>query len=326
MYDGFMSDGPPAIVPLVMPFGDVGFASAPPALASVTQQSPRWSDALCGGTFDEPEITIVGGLGSNVVITSRDGEVWTDVATSGRGLRCYLRDGDTVWLCGEYGTLYRASRDLSKLERVSLNKVSGCMYAMAKADGVLYVGGDAGFMVRSLDGDTFEPVEGFTGSVHKMTHSTRGLLVPTGKGMFVIRGPGARPERLGLDAGVNHSCITRSGAIVAVGDGNTVFRSTDHGTTFTPSRVPPFAATKAKSAGERPSWLGDSQDLNVIAELADGRLVVAGDKGVILYSSDGGISFERLEHDQTGGSIWGIATHKGKAYLAGENRTVLRVG
>ncbi|MFN0247091.1 MAG: hypothetical protein ACKV2T_09285 [Kofleriaceae bacterium] len=325
-----MSDGPPPIVPLVMPFGGMALTSsstskAPPALASVTQQSPRWSDALCGGTFDEPEITIVGGLGSNVVITSGDGETWTDIATSGRGLRCYLRDGDTVWLCGEYGTLFRAPRDLSELEPVPLN-ISGCMYAMAKAEGVIYVGGDAGSMARSVDGATFERVEGFTGSVHKMTFTSRGLLVPTGKGMFVIRGPGARPERLGLDAGANHTCITRSGAMVVVGDGNTVFRSTDHGVTFTPSRVPPFVATKAKSPGQRPSWLGDSQDLNVIAELADGRLVTAGDKGVILYSSDDGISFERLEHAQTGGSIWGIATHGGKAYLAGENRTVLRVG
>lgn len=309
-----------------MSFGDSSSSPSSTTITRVTTPTQGVTDAMCGGTFGEPTLTFVGGLGSNRVMVSTDGETFTNVPTKGPGLRSILRDGDVTWLCGEYGALFKAAPDLGTLESVPLN-VQACLHGLARtSDGAIWVAGDGGFLVRSRNGGPFEPVAGIAGTIRKMMSTALGLLLPSKKGLFIVR-EGADPEKLGT-GDVNHVAVTRAQTLIVVGNKNTIRRSTNGGRTFKAAAVPEFVATvvPAEERLPRASWIGESQDLNVVAETADGRIVVGGDGGVVLVSSDDGATFERVEHQLCGGSLWGIGTWNGTVFLAGENSIVLRVG
>lgn len=309
---------------MVMPFGEA--APSATTISRVTTPSKSPMHAMCGGTFGEPTLTFVGGLGSNRILHSTDGETFTEVATTGRGLRSIVRDGETTWLSGEYGTLYKAAPDFSSIEQVP-TRTQACLHGLARtSDGAIWVAGDGGFLVRSREGGPFEPVAGMAGTIRKMAVTSLGLLLPSQKGLFVVREGAASPEKLG-SGDVNQVVVTRAGTVIVVGNKNTIRRSTNGGRTFKSATVPDFVATEVPPGEKlpRPSWIGASQDLNVIAEAADGRIVVGGDSGVVLVSSDDGATFERVEHQLCGGSLWGIGTWNGAVYVAGENSIVLRV-
>lgn len=319
---------PPApVVPLFgLPmFGDpVVVSSGMPTLQRVTTPSKNYYEAFVGGTFGEPTLTFVGGLGRNHIVITTDGETFTSVATTGRGLRSIVRDGDTTWLSGEYGTLFKATSDLSSLEAVPLN-TQACLHGLARtSDGSIWVAGDNGFLARSRSGGPFERVAGVDGTIRKMVPTPAGLLLPSKNGLFIVHD--STPEKLG-PGDVNHVVITRAKTHVVVGNKNTILRSTNGGRSFEAAEVPEFVATEMPPAETfaRPSWLGDSNDLNTIAELPDGRLVVAGDHGVVLVSMDDGQTFQRIEHCLIGGSLWASGTWNGSVFLAGENNIVLRV-
>lgn len=295
-----------------------------PSLSLVTTPDPSTVSALCGGTFDLPHLFLVGGLGENVVISSSDGVRFSPIKTNGRGLRGISVEGRTVWLCGEYGTLYRSATGFSKLKKIEVG-TKGCLHSVARAhDGAIWVGGDEGFLARTKSGTQLRRVQGVSGTIGKLVPTERGLFIPTSAGLYLAVGD--KVKKLGLAKPTNHVVLTRAGTIVAACNANTIMRSVDGGKTFRPAKVPAFAPTKVPKARRfaRPYWVPLAKDLNVIAALGDGRLVAGGDQGTVLASCDDGETFERVRHDLFGGSVWAIGTWRGRVFLGGENAMVLR--
>jgi hypothetical protein len=298
--------------------------ASPPRLTLLTKPGGMMT-ALCGGTVDGDTLYLVGGLGSSLVLRCDDGETLVPVKAPGRGLRAIVVDGDTVWLAGEYGTLFRSRSGFDAFEPIATG-AQACLHGLVRdAEGAIWVGGDGGLLRRSTDGETFEPVAGIPETILKMSATEGGVFIPSAAGLW--RSRGAAIEQLGLTRSVNQVIVTRAGTLLAAGAKNHVYRSTDGGTTFHTATLPPFQQTElpAERQLEKPYWVKPSQDINLLAQLADGRIVAVGDHGVILVSADDGQTFARVEHEICDGSFWALGVLGDKVFFGGGNRVVLRV-
>ncbi|MFN0246465.1 MAG: hypothetical protein ACKV2T_06130 [Kofleriaceae bacterium] len=296
-----------------------------PTLSVANKTNKDDMDALCGATVVDKTMYVVGGLGHNIVLQTTTGATFKKIGTKGRGLRGIHVDERGTWICGEYGTLYRSTRGVSSFKQLKL-ATGVCLFTITRAvDGTYWIGGEDGFLARSDNGVKWTKVAGLRGTVGKLVATEAGTYIPTLDGLYIANGTKLR--KLGLPRPVNHLVVTREDTLVAVGVANSIYRSVDGGVKFKPAKKPAFAAAKVPASRRlsRPYWIGQSKDINVIAELGDGRLVAAGDQGVILASDDDGKTFQKVPNALFAGSIWGIAAFRGDVYLAGEAKTILRV-
>lgn len=280
--------------------------------------------ALCAAAAGDDIFVMVGGLGTNTILSTRDGKKWALHKTGGKGLRAIHIEGDDVWVAGEWGAVSRTTTAFKKLTALDV-PTSSCLFGITRAsDGQLWICGDSGFLARSPDNESVIKVGGIKQRVSKVVDTVHGLLVASHGGLYRI--VNNKPKKLALSAKLDNLLVTKAGTILAIGGGNVVHRSVDGGKTFKKAKVPAFTKNKSKYAKLATGWWGaSSSDLSVITALADGRILVAGDGGVILASCDDGLSWRRVPHDVSDRCLWAAGSFRGDAFIGGENRLIVRL-
>jgi hypothetical protein len=279
----------------------------------------------CGGAVAGEELFIVGGQGYNFIMRSLDGRDFVDVESNGAGLRAVVADGQQLWMSGEQGFLGRTSNGGRTFKKLN-TATKACLHALARApDGTLWVGGDDGFLAGT-NGKTLTRVRGIKSPISHLAATSLGMLASTDDGLYRIeRG---RVTATSLRATVFQSFVTSRGTLLVPGARNAIYRSTDGGNTFQRSKVPAFKPARIpprrRKQLERGPWQEPGYGLLCVAEL-DGRLVVAGDQGVVLTSTDDGATFQVIKHRLTHSHIHVAIVFRNAIYLGGDHHTVMVV-
>ncbi|MEO7095304.1 MAG: hypothetical protein ABI175_18755, partial [Polyangiales bacterium] len=223
------------------------------------------------------------------------------------GLRSVLAVGDALWTCGEYGQL-AISRDHGASWTLIETGTEGCLYSLALGlDGAVWVVGDDGYAARVL-GEKLVRVDVGTGVRISRVVAVReeicflcfdGKLRRWTDGAITEIATGATKPLTGL-------VQTKGNGWVVTGDGGFIGRSPD-GTWF--SRV----------------TSGVEVDLEGIAILADGRLIVVGDRGHVLISNDEGRTWRGVPNELGLVHLWSIKRFGGGALIGGEGGLVVKL-
>lgn len=305
--------------------GKSASSSKSPKLTLVTKPEDDWTPIACGGTVANDTLYFVGGRGENYMLTSKDGRVFKDVKVKpGRGLRGLLLEGKEAWIVGEYGFLAKSTDGGKRYTEIDTG-ADGCLYTVAREPGGgVWIGGDDGYLAR-VEGKKVTRVKGIAGSVHQLLATPYGFLAATDSGLFRVQK--GVPVATSLKQPIFKTFVTSSGALLALGYKQMVFRSTNEGSSFKPSKVPPFAKTVVPKKNKRMAafWEKPGKGLLAAAELPSGRILASGEQGVILYSDDDGVTFTRVKHDLSE-SVFEVAqVFRGAVYLGGDHHLVLRV-
>ena len=213
-------------------------------------------------------------------------------------VRDVLATGDALWACGE-GGLLAVSRDLGATwHQVAVDTTRGLSSLARAADGAIWVVGDAGFAARVID-ERVEPIDLGTGERLGRVYAIGDDVVALGDGGVLRRWRAGEVTAVptGATRGLTGLAVTRWTWIV-VGEGGFIARSSD-GTWF--SRV----------------HAGATVDLEAIAELGDGSLAIAGDRGHVLISHDDGRTWHR--HAHAGAEhLWSVVRFGDGALIGGD--------
>jgi len=222
------------------------------------------------------------------------------------GLRDLLAVGDALWVCGEYGQL-ACSRDQGATWKLFDTGTSACLFALALGpDGAVWVVGDEGYAGRVL-GDRTSRLDFGTSARLASVYAVRDEIVVLGGDGKVYRWRDgiATAVPTGATRPLTALAITRQGTWVLSGDGGFVARSPD-GAWF----------TRVKS--------GVDADLEAVGTLGDGRVVVVGDRGVVLVSGDDGRTWKTLATDITA-HLWAVERFGAGALIGGDDGLVLKL-
>ncbi|MCA9671624.1 MAG: WGR domain-containing protein [Myxococcales bacterium] len=252
-------------------------------------------------------VAAVGGQGSDLFYLSATGGKYSKKKSPGPGLRSAYLDGDTLWVCGEYGYVAKSPDRGKTWTRIDTG-ARACLFGIVADDaGHIWTAGDAGFLAVSHDGETFRKVGGVAQYIARISNSPLGILVPTDKPGYLYIVNDKSVERCkGLKAGQDlmYACVTEAGSLVVVGLSGQIYRSTDRGKTFETIKCP----VKGHLTG--------------IDILADGRLVAVGDRGAVLVSDDDGASFKKLKHGLTSDMLWCCKAHGDGMVIGGAQGTI----
>ncbi|MGE5184741.1 MAG: suppressor of fused domain protein, partial [Acidobacteriota bacterium] len=222
------------------------------------------------------------------------------------GLRALLAVGDGVWTCGEHGQL-ALSRDHGATWKLFETGTDACLFGLALApDGAVWVVGGSGYTARVL-GDRPERVELGTTTRLAAAYAVRDELIVLGGDGLVRRWRDGDVATVatGAKQPLTAFAQTRHGTWLVVGDGGFIARSPD-GAWF----------SRATS--------GVEVDLEAIDVLADGRVVIVGDRGLVLVSSDDGRTWHA--HDTaTTAHLWSVRRFGGGALIGGDHGLVLKL-
>jgi photosystem II stability/assembly factor-like uncharacterized protein/tetratricopeptide (TPR) repeat protein len=222
------------------------------------------------------------------------------------GLRDVLAVGDAVWTCGEYGQL-AMSRDHGATWKLFETGTDACLFGLAVApDGAVWVVGDAGYAARVL-GERPERVDLGTNARLAAVYALRDeVIVLCGDGALRRWRDGQTTViATGAKRPLTAFATTRLGTWVVIGDGGFVARSPD-GAWFSRATT------------------GVEIDLEGIAALADGRLVVAGDRGHVLASIDDGRTWKSVETSTTA-HLWSVERFGGGVLIGGDGGLVIKL-
>jgi photosystem II stability/assembly factor-like uncharacterized protein/tetratricopeptide (TPR) repeat protein len=222
------------------------------------------------------------------------------------GLRDVLAVGDALWVCGEYGQL-AISRDSGATWKQFETGTDACLFALALApDGAVWVVGDHGYAARVL-GDRPERVDLGTKARLAAVYALREELIVLGFDGVMYRWRDGEIARIvtGATKPLTSLLLTKLGTWIVIGDGGFIARSPD-GAWW--SRV--------KSDVE--------VDLEGIASCTDGRLVLVGDRGVILVSSDDGRTWTSIETALTA-HLWSVERFGGGVLIGGNEGLVAKL-
>lgn len=231
-------------------------------------------------------------VGGRMVLASASGRTWEPLPVPGT---CPLRDvvvtAETVWVCGEGGEL-AMSRDAGATWTAVVTGTEVTLHALAvAADGAVWAVGDEGVVLRVLA----SPNEAIAARMPIAT-TVRLVAATTVRDEIVFLGADGRLRRwrqgqvreisTGAQRPLTALAVSKLGTWIVTGRGGFVARSPD-GVWF--SRV--------KCDVEA--------DLEDLTALADGRLVIVGDRGHVLVSSDDGRTWHaaRAAAPVSGGSI-----------------------
>ncbi len=217
-----------------------------------------------------------------------------------------LAVGDALWICGEYGQL-AISRDRGATWKLFETGTDACLFALALApDGAVWVVGDHGYAARVL-GEKPERVDLRTNARLAAIYALRDEIIVLGFDGVMYRWREGEVVRVATGAvkPLTALVVTKLGTWVLVGDGGFVARSPD-GAWW--SRV--------KSDVE--------VDLEAIGTCADGRLVVAGDRGIVLVSADDGRQWKPFETELTE-HLWSVERFGAGVLVGGDNGLVVKL-
>ena len=222
------------------------------------------------------------------------------------GLRAALAVGDSIWACGEYGQL-AVTRDHGQRWTLLETGTSGCLYSLALgSDGAIWVSGDEGYAARVLGEKVVRVEFGTTVRLSRVV-AVRDEICALGfdgklrrwlDGKVTEVGTGATKPLTGL--------VLTKGNWVVTGDGGFIGRSPD-GTWF--SRVAS----------------GVEVDLEAIAMLADGRLIVVGDRGQVLLSSDEGRTWKQVPNELGLVHLWTVKRFGGGVLIGGDEGVIVKL-
>ncbi|MBA3456747.1 MAG: hypothetical protein H0T42_26900, partial [Deltaproteobacteria bacterium] len=223
------------------------------------------------------------------------------------GLRDVLAVGDAVWTCGEYGQL-AVSRDHGASWAMLETGMDGCLYALALgADGSIWCTGEDGYAAR-VRGERAVRIDFATTAQLSNVYAVRDEIVVLGFDGNLRRWRDGTSLEIGTGATspLTALAITRSGTWVVVGDGGFIARSPD-GSWF--SRV----------------TVNVDVDLESIASLPDGRLVVVGDRGQVLVSSDEGRTWKNVPNQLGLVHLWSVERFGGGVLIGGDDGLIAKL-
>ena len=223
------------------------------------------------------------------------------------GLRSVIALADALWACGEYGQL-ATSRDHGASWTLIDTGTTGCLYSVALGlDGAVWVVGDEGYAARVL-GEKLVRVDVGTSVRISRVVAVReeicflcfdGKLRRWADGVVSEISTGATKPLTGL-------VQTKGNGWVVTGDGGFIGRSPD-GVWF--SRV----------------TSGVDVDLEGIAILADGRLIVVGDRGQVLLSVDEGRTWRGVPNELGLVHLWSVRRFGGGVLIGGDDGLVVKL-
>ncbi len=221
------------------------------------------------------------------------------------GLRGIAVLRDEIWICGEFGQLARSS-DHGATWTLVPTHTDACMFAVAAVGDELWVAGDRGFCAR-VHGDVLDRVE--LGTQSRLAaiyeHASDVVLVGRDGVLRCWRDGTVRPVPTGATTPLTGLAITKRGTWIAVGDHGFITRSPD-------------GAWFSRAAS------GTDADLEAVTILADGRIVIVGDRGQILISSDDGRTWH-AQAVELAAHLWSIVRFGDGALIGGEGGLVARL-
>ena len=224
----------------------------------------------------------------------------------GLGLRDALAVGDAIWVCGEYGQLAR-TYDHGETWTLVATDTQVCLFGLALGtDGAIWCVGDGGFAARIL-GDAPQRVDFATTARLSAVYAVRDEIAVLGFDGKLRRWADGAITTLntGTTKPLTALACTKSAWIVT-GDGGFIGRSPD-GTWF--SRVK----------------IDVEVDLEGIAALRDGRVVVVGDRGTVLVSLDEGRTWTSVPNKLGLVHLWGVERFGGGVLIGGDEGLVARL-
>jgi suppressor of fused len=248
-------------------------------------------------------IVAVGGIASDptVLASSNAREFEPRKSPRGEGLRDALAVGDQVWVCGEHGQL-AVSRDQGAKWRLLETGTDVCLFGLALGlDGAIWVVGDKGYAARVL-GPRPVPVDLGTDVRLSRVIAVRDEIVALGFDGKLRRWQGGKVSVVACGASkpLTGLAVTPRNTWIAVGDGGFIARSPD-------------GQWYSKVAS------GTDVDLEAIRTLADGRIVIVGDRGHMLLSADDGRTWKPLASSLGAVHLWSLARF-GNGLLIGAER------
>ncbi|MEO8550466.1 MAG: suppressor of fused domain protein, partial [Kofleriaceae bacterium] len=221
------------------------------------------------------------------------------------GLRDVLVTGDALWVCGEYGQL-AVSRDRGTTWKLIDTATEVCLHALALApDGAVWVAGDRGFAARVV-GEQLARVE--LGTEIRMC----GVRPMRDEVVFLAHDGSLRRHKQGATTTaatgsakpINALAVTRRGTWLVAGDAGFVARSPD-GAWWT--RV----KTEATA------------DLEAIALWGD-RIVIVGDRGQILISTDDGRTWQ-TQPSELAAHLYAVAPFGDGLLIGGDDGLIAKL-
>ncbi|HEY4176084.1 MAG TPA: suppressor of fused domain protein [Kofleriaceae bacterium] len=222
------------------------------------------------------------------------------------GLRDALTVGDAIWVCGEYGQL-AATRDHGKTWKLFETQTQECLFKLALApDGAVWTVGDRGYAAR-VRGDTAVRVDLETEARLSAVYAIRDEIVVLGDDGKIRRWQDGEVREIatGSTKPLTALVVAKSAWIV-IGDGGFMARSPD-GQWYSRIKVT------------------SEVDLEGIAMIRDGRLVVIGDRGTVMLSTDDGRSWETFATSLPLVHLWSIERFGAGVLIGGDDGLVLRL-
>ncbi|HEY4057355.1 MAG TPA: suppressor of fused domain protein [Kofleriaceae bacterium] len=251
----------------------------------------------------------VGGQSNDLptVLVTANGRQFELVASPKKlGLRDALAVGDAIWVCGEYGQL-AATRDHGRTWKLFETDTQECLFKLALApDGAVWTVGDRGYAAR-VRGDAALRVDLKTEARLSAVYAIRDEIVVLGDDGKIRRWQDGEVREIatGSTKPLTALVVAKSAWIV-IGDGGFVARSPD-GQWYSRIKVPAEV------------------DLEGIAMIRDGRLVMIGDRGTVMLSSDDGRSWEPFATNLPLVHLWSIERFGAGVLIGGDDGLVLRL-
>jgi photosystem II stability/assembly factor-like uncharacterized protein len=276
---------------------------------SVVQQASPTLGYVAGLAISDLLVVVAGGTTarSPTVLASSNARHFALRKTPRElGLRDALVTSDALWTCGEYGQL-ALSRDRGATWTVIDTSTERCLFGLAQAaGGAVWVVGDEGYVGRVV-GERVERMSFDTTARLTALYRANDDLIALGYDGTMYRHRAGTVTRVatGATKQLTALAITNKGSWLVTGDGGFLARSPD-GSWF--SRVK----------------LGVDVDLESIAVLADGRIVIVGDRGVILVSIDDGRTWTTLETDLAA-HLWTVRRFGTGVLIGGDDGLILKL-
>ena len=253
---------------------------------------------------------------------------WTTPQTP--GLRDVHIEDETVWVVGEYGTIAKTT-DGATWKVTKIEGATGCLYAIERdAQGRLWILGDDGLVLRSRTGRRFQriPNHSSTRLLNVFVESTCVWILDSGGMLQRSRGPSGGDRSGGTLAGANPAGGSKSFAEIPV----LAMRAKRPLTCIerTPARTLLLTGDGGlvlRSTNDGVSWKKIAIDVRADLEkifITRYGIFVIGDRGTLLVSHDDGRTFAMVESAMQG-HLWSIAAVGSDLLVGGEQGVIYRL-